>query len=337
MRRLMVISVAALLALALCAPAYAANAAKELESFGMLLGYAGMCAEKSGVQDTDAEKREGELFGKKFVAPYAKMGAKAYQHFMEGVHVGMAAGGMDQGAQCDKVLSEVAATARAHGLSGSYWLRVQKALGGSGAQASPGSAAGAQAVRPGFYRTSDDNLSDLFILLKPNHTGTFQLAGEEGSNPFDWELKDGKLLFRFRDSSLPAEQRNQAASVKDAEHFVLDGATFERDADCTVASYSYAENGYEGDLTLIAWGDDGRPAVEIATVNLEAAHTCDLTLTCAGRGAMLVCRDESSEDKDAVTTIKELDDGSLSVDTTMSSGDYCGNRGSFTGKYTPIR
>lgn len=337
MGRLLVGCVAALLMLALCAPAYAANAAEELEAFGMLLGYAGMCAEKSGVKDTDAEKKESELFGKKFIAPYAGLGAQAFQHFSNGLHLGMASGGMDKGAQCDKVLSEIVARSRAYGLSGSYWLRVQKALGGTGPGTTPGAAAGALAPKPGFYRASDDDLSHPFILIKANHTGTFQFDGAEESDSFDWELKDGRLFFRFQDSSLPADKRSLAASVKDADHFVLDGATYARDADCTVASYRYAEKGYEGDLTLIDWGNAGRPGVEIATVNLEAAHTCDLTLTCTGRGAMLVCRDESSEDKDAITTIKELDDGSLSVDTTMSSGDYCGNRGSFTGKYTPIR
>lgn len=337
MGKFLAASVAALLVLTLGIPAYAANAAKELEAFGALLGYAGMCAEKAGVKETEADKKEGKLLGERLIAPYLGMGDQAVQRFMEGVHLGMATGGMDKGAQCDKVLGEVAARSRGYGLSGSYWVRVAQALGGSPAQAAPRSGASGPAPQAGFYRCTDDDMSQPFIMLKANHTGTFQFDGAEEANPVEWELKGGKLLFHFQDTSLPAEQRNLAATVKDAEHFVLNGATYARDADCTVTSYDYAEAGYAGDLTLIDWGKPDRLEVEISTVNREAAHTCDLTLTCRRRGAMLLCRDESNEDKDAITTIKELDNGGLDVDTTMSYGDYCGNRGSFTGKYTLIR
>lgn len=337
MRWFLRLGCAALLALALSAPAHAANAAKEVEAFSQLMGYAAVCAEKAAVKETPGESKENKLLVEKYLTQYKSLGMQAAQSAAVGLQMGIAAARMDQGAQCARVLSELAPLARSYGFSGSYFVRLQQALGGAGAQAVPGAAAGAPAPRAGFYRCPDDDMSHPFIMLKANHTGTFQFDGAEEANPFDWELKGGKLLFHFQDSSLPAEQRNLAATVRDADHFVLDGATYARDADSSVTSYDYAEAGYAGDLTLIDRGNPDRVEVEISTVNREAAHTCDLTLTCRRKGAMLLCRDEANEDKDAITTIKELDNGALDVDTTMSYGEYCGNRGSFTGKYRPVR
>lgn len=323
-----------LLAFSVPSVVHSSQAENAVKKIAVLFGYAGICAEISGVKDTSQDKQETNLFIKKFLAPYKSLGQTAYDLFLENIHLGMASGGMENGAQCEKVLNELISRYKSYGLSGRY---LEKVLNSGKFRQTPriqnNSSEQSSKIKSGLYRVHNDEGALPSIILKSNKTGSFEI--DEDSNPFIWEINGDKLIFDMLDDTLPKEQKNFNAIINNNEEFTLAGNIYKINNDVKILSYKYLEDGYSGDLTLYDLkSEDEVVIIEIQTVENTSGNTCEVKVECNDKGAMLICRDNENDDKDAMITITDKGNDSVEIASTISTGYYCGNRASFIGKYT---
>lgn len=314
---------------------YASEAENDIKNMGALVGYVQACAEISHVTATSQEKQEFKLFGQKFISQYLHLGQQGADLFLKNVPLGLFAGGMDNGAQCEKALKEMTYKMKSFGLSGAYLERVL----GSGKfdqQQNSTEISNIQSakIKSGLYSVQNDTDEVPDIVLKANKTGSFSM--DEESEPFEWKIEGNKLVIQMLDYTLPTEHQSFIATIKNDTTLVLDETEYKRNDNLNISSYTYAEEGYAGNMTLYDWNrDDGIISTEIETSDNQFGNTCELEIHCKNKGSMLICRD--SEDQDEMILIQDKGNDTMEVSGTISTYNFCGIRGNFFGKYTKLK